>query len=131
MKFLIVDDDENICKILTFYLDLYGQCHACSRASEAILLFRNALETEPFDVVFMDIDMPEMTGHELVTILRGAEETQKVPFHKTFKLVMVSAYDDIKNVTASFFRGHAECFVPKPVTESRILEALRQADILK
>ncbi len=131
MRFLIVDDDENICKILTFYLDLYGRCHSCNNAEDAIALFQSSLQSDPFDVVFMDIEMPDMSGHELVSVLRKVETAHSVPFYKIFKLVMVSAHPDIQNVTASFFRGQAECFVPKPITENRLLETLRQAGIIQ
>lgn len=67
-KILIVDDDELLSEMLSLRLTADG--HAATRAVDGRDGVDKAL-TKPFDMVLMDIQMPEMDGGQAVTALRN------------------------------------------------------------
>ncbi|MDD3313478.1 response regulator [Pseudodesulfovibrio sp.] len=112
--FLIVDDDERFAALVALKLSAYAQCTVALRGDDAVLQFEHHLrEKAPFRAVFMDIEMPGMNGHEVVRQLRDIEERNGVNPVESFKLVMLTAHRDVKNVSKSFFRDRAEAYIPK------------------
>ena len=74
-RILIVEDDWAILEVLKLMLEHEG--HVVVTAKHG----REALEiaaTKPFDMVLMDISMPEMNGIEVATALRANERTADV-----------------------------------------------------
>lgn len=112
--FLIVDDDERFAALMAEKLDKFAQCIISTNGEDALLHFERHLQNKtPFTVVFMDIDMPGMSGHEVVRKMREIEVETGVRPASEFKLVMITAHKDVKNVSRSFFKGGADAYVPK------------------
>lgn len=131
MKFMIVDDDDRIILLLTKLLSKYGQCSVASGAKEALEMFEKAhKEKAPFDAVFMDIVMPETDGHEVVKELRSLEKDFGIDELNTFKLIMISACSDTKNVCKSFFQGYADSYVAKPDLTTKLIEELKNIQLI-
>ena len=65
------------------------------------------LSENPFDLVFLDVDMPGMTGFELCTKLRT------LPGHKKTPVVFVTVLSDFDNRTSSTMAGGND-FIAKP-----------------
>lgn len=131
MRFLIVDDDESIQMYLERTLAPYAPCDCALRGEEGIVLFRKALEEgRPYDVVFMDILMPGMNGHEAAIALREVEKAHGVGETDRFKLVMVTSLVDDTNVSKAFFEAHASCYIVKPLDKDRVIEELKQNLVL-
>ena len=65
------------------------------------------LSENPFDLVFLDVDMPGMTGYELCTKLRN------LPAHKKTPVVFVTVLGDFDNRTSSMMAGGND-FIAKP-----------------
>jgi two-component system chemotaxis response regulator CheY len=64
MKSLIVDDDFFSRRILQALLAGYGESHVAVDGKEALFAFKQAIaEEQPYDVICLDIMMPEMDGH--------------------------------------------------------------------
>ncbi len=132
MRFLIVDDDELNLKYLRAVLSPYAECVEASSGKDTIALFREDISRGSlFDAVFMDIMMPETDGHATVRELRDIEKESGVAFDLQFKLVMVSALSDVKNVTQSFFKGMADLYLTKPVAPDTIISELKRNGLLK
>lgn len=113
-KILIVDDDERFAKIVAKRLEKHADCEVSSSGEDALLRFEHHLRGNvPFQAVLMDIEMPRMDGHQVVEKMRKIEERNNVGPLDTFKLVMLTAHKDVKNVSKSFFRGGAEAYIPK------------------
>ena len=132
-NFLIVDDDERFAELVARKLERFAKCAVSLRGDDAILQFEHHLrEKAPFTAVFMDIEMPRMDGHEVVRKMREIEERNRVDPLKTFKLVMLTAHQDVKNVSKSFFRGGAEAYIPKEALadSDRFIEKLREFNVL-
>ena len=75
-RILIVDDDELVLIALRELLRSENyEVHTFSRGSEAL----KKLDQEIFDLVVLDIVMPEMDGFELCQKIRGKETLRKTP----------------------------------------------------
>lgn len=119
-----------MCQLITFYLSPFALCFSAQHAGKALDLFKSRLRTDPFYAVFMDIEMPGFKGHDLAELFRDAEEKYQISPDRRFKLVMVSAYDDIMNVSTSFHKNKAACFITKPFSEDSLIKELKAAFVL-
>ncbi|MDQ4061162.1 MAG: response regulator [Pseudomonadota bacterium] len=103
-RVLVVDDDPNNRDILDQELEFLG-CRAVPAANGREALER--LKTETFDLVLLDIMMPELDGFEVLRRLRAD------PAHRELPVVMVSALDDLDSVVRCISLG-ADDYLPKP-----------------
>ncbi|MBF0351454.1 MAG: SpoIIE family protein phosphatase [SAR324 cluster bacterium] len=106
-QILVVDDDFQIFQQVRLHLSQAG--HQLSFVSVAKHVF-NRLEKDPFDLILMDINMPEMDG---ITLLR---ELQRNPDFSSIPVIMLTA--EISDLLlAECFRWGAVDYVNKPVRE--------------
>lgn len=111
MKCLVVDDDElsrNIIEDLIAGTDL-TLVKSCSSAIEAF----NILKAEKIDLLFLDVDMPQMSGIDLLKSLTELPQVILITAHAKYA---VESYE--YNVTD---------FVVKPITHARFLKAVDKA----
>jgi len=117
-KILIVDDDINICMLLNLYLVKEGfSTSICHNGKEAI---KKVNETN-FDIILLDIMMPEMDGFEALSHIR---KISNVP------VIMISAKGEPMDKISGLDHG-ADDYVTKPFEAqeliSRIKALLRRA----
>ncbi|MCL2256450.1 MAG: response regulator, partial [Firmicutes bacterium] len=117
-KILIVDDDINICMLLNLYLVKEGfSTSICHNGKEAI---KKVNETS-FDIILLDIMMPEMDGFEALSHIR---KISNVP------VIMISAKGEPMDKISGLDHG-ADDYVTKPFEAqeliSRIKALLRRA----
>lgn len=125
MRILIVEDDFVGRKVMQRLLREYGDCDVAVDGLEAVKAFDLAWEAgTPYDVLFLDIMMPNMTGHDALRIIRAKEKERGIPSAKEVKVIMTSALDDVKNVTQSFFHGGATAYLVKPIEREKLLDEL-------
>lgn len=111
MKCLVVDDDElsrNIIEDLIAETDL-TLVKSCSSAMEAF----NILKSEKIDLLFLDVDMPKMSGIDLLKSLTELPQVILITAHARYA---VESYE--YNVTD---------FVVKPISHPRFLKAVEKA----
>jgi two-component system chemotaxis response regulator CheY len=120
MKILIVDDDMANCQLINHIVKSYGSTDIAANGAEAIGSFKKAHEEkEPFDVIFLDIMMPEKDGHEVLKEMREWEN-KNLPFGKgEAKVVMISALDSRSHILSSFKEG-CEYYLLKPVSSDKV-----------
>ncbi|WP_147821144.1 response regulator [Salidesulfovibrio onnuriiensis] len=131
MRFLIVDDDESIHLYLQSILAPFAQCDNAMSGAEGVDFFVRAhSERRPYDVVFMDILMPEMDGHKAAELLRKEEIKLGIREVDQFHLVMITSLVDNRNVSKAFFNSFASCYIVKPFDKDKVLDELRTNMIL-
>lgn len=107
-KILIVDDDENICQLLTLYLVKENyMTDICNNGRDAL----EKLNTEHYDLALLDVMMPEMDGFETLGAIRKFSD---IP------VIMLSA----KGESIDKIRGlnfGADDYVTKPFDPQELL----------
>ena len=132
MKILIVDDDFMIRRILKDILSPFGDCDVVTDGSEALQAFRLAWEENaPYDLICMDIMMPDMDGQQSLREIRALEEKLEIEQTDEVKVVMVSALDDPKNVVQAFSKGGATSYIVKPIEKEKLLSEIRRLGLIQ
>ena len=101
---LVVDDHETNRDILSRYLQRRGhRVWTASGGRQAI----NLLAQRPFDLVLLDIVMPDMNGYQVLQQLKADQSLSQIP------VIFISALDDTAGKVQAFRSGGAD-YVTKP-----------------
>ena len=114
-QILVVDDEPDIIDIVSMMLEKEGFC--VSSASNGIEALSSVKESKP-DVIFLDRNMPEMGGDEVMTRLKESPETSSIP------IILLTSLDKYEDVSGGYGMG-ADGYVTKPFTHSQISNGLR------
>lgn len=130
MKILIAEDDFISRLLLQELLKTYGQAHIAVNGREALAAVRVALESDrPYDLICLDITMPEMSGQDALREIRLAEETSGVAGQARAKIIMTTALADKDNVVTARDQ-HCDSFLVKPIERTRLVGELRRLKLI-
>ncbi|HEY0049039.1 MAG TPA: ATP-binding protein [Pyrinomonadaceae bacterium] len=110
-KVLLVDDDEDTRILLSMLLE---QNSADVRAASSVQEALEFLETDVFDLLISDIEMPHQDGYDLIKFVRQMPQKSDIP------AIAVTAYtrnEDSRRAIACGYDRH----VPKPVESGNLL----------
>ncbi len=103
-RILVVDDVEENCAVLERRLRRQGyDVETAVNGRDAL----DRLARDRFDLVLLDVMMPEMDGYEVLERLKASPEWRNIP------VIMISALDDLASVVRCIERG-AEDYLAKP-----------------
>lgn len=111
-EILLIEDDVEICSVLTDILSEYGYSIVARSDGLAGLEWMRAATVTP-QVILLDLQMPRLNGWEFVDLLRSEPRWRQIP------VVVLSA------VKASPPPGIV-AFLPKPIALDRLLRVLDQ-----
>ena len=124
MKILIVDDELVSRKKMEKIMQHYGACHAVDNGKAAIDAYTEALLTQdPFDLITLDVSMPDMGGTEVLLTIRIYERKNAIPKEKRAKILMVTAHSDHETVMASIEAG-CDDYIKKPFSLAHVTQKL-------
>src|SRR5699024_47370 len=107
-KVLLVDDEKRMLDLLALYLRPYKySCKKALGANEAL----SYIKEETFDLILLDIMMPEMDGWKLCEEIR---HTSDVP------IIMVTAREQKEDIVKGLRIG-ADDYITKPINEAELL----------
>jgi len=125
LRILLAEDDFASRLLLQTFLSRYGECHVAVNGREAVDAFRMALERgERYDLICMDIMMPEMNGREAVRHVRELEETFGILSTSGAKIIMTTAVDEVKEVIRCF-KELCDAYLVKPIDLGQLVEHMR------
>jgi len=130
MKTLIVEDDFTSRRILQEFLKSYGLSHIAVNGKEAVEAVRAALEAgEPYDLICLDIMMPEMDGQQALREIRLMEKARGIAGPDRVKIIMTTALADKADVLKAR-EQQCDYFLIKPVQKAELMEALRKQALI-
>lgn len=116
-KVLIIDDTKNIRILLQKTLELEGYIVSTASTGKAGL---DLLQTESFNLVFLDVKLPEMSGTEVLRQMRAQNINTPV--------IIITAYPTVKNAVDCIQLG-ALTYLQKPFTAERLKNILTQFNL--
>ncbi len=130
MRCLIVEDDFGSRRLLQAMLREYGSRDVVVDGQEAIDAFRLAWEeNNPYDLVFLDIMMPNVDGQEALKRIRATEKDIGIPDRDRAKVVMTTALGDPENVVQAYYKGGADGYVVKPIKRESLVSELEKLGV--
>ena len=131
LRFLVVDDDAVSRMVLCRALESRGECKTANNGREAIEVFRNALaNNEKFDLICLDVMMPDVDGRSALTQIRILEEDRDLDPEERSKIIMTTTLSERKDIEGAF-RDQCDAYVTKPVRIEELLDRVRQLGILE
>lgn len=113
---LVVDDDQDILRVVKFYLTKQNYTvHAASGGKEALAILK---ENPRIELILSDVMMPEMTGLELLKILRDTKEYSEIP------VILISAEGETSKKVAGLNLG-ADDFITKPFNFDELMARVK------
>ena len=114
----IIDDETEILNVLSRYLSRNVNFSVSTYSNPILAL--SSMDNKKYDIVLLDIMMPQMNGLEVLEKLKDKNKSQKV--------IMMTAYSTLDKVLKSHKEGATD-FVMKPFDslqnlEKKILEDL-------
>jgi DNA-binding response OmpR family regulator len=114
---LVVDDELDICILLTKQLKKLGfQTSSCQSIQEA----RIKISTSSFDLYFVDLNLADGSGYDLIETIRDVDQKTKI--------IVISAFEGERQ---KILQAGASLFVPKPFTNEMIRQALLNLNVLQ
>ena len=128
MKALIVEDEFLSRKVLRSFLTTLFEVDIVVNGQEALSAFeRGHEEGQPYDLILMDIMMPEIDGMEALERIRDIERERGLP---NCRVIMTTALDDPKTVIRSFHDGEASAYMVKPVDKDKLYAELTKLGLI-
>jgi class 3 adenylate cyclase len=119
-RLLIVDDNKVNRLLLSRHIELLGHRFALAENGRIAL---EKLQSEPFDLLLLDIEMPELDGFAVLEQLKADRALRDIP------VIVTSSLEGMENIVRCIGLG-AEDYLPKPVN-SVLLKARIGASLEK
>jgi two-component system chemotaxis response regulator CheY len=132
IKCLLVDDDELEREMIAQYLDGVAACDMAVNGREAVDKFKAAHdEGSPYDLLIMDIMMPEMDGHAAGREIRRFEREKGISMVNQVKILILSALNTPMDAMESFMAAQSAAHLSKPIGKDKLREALSKLGLRK
>lgn len=131
MRILIVDDDPVTSRLLKGILSPHGECDIVNDGKDAIQAFLAAHEKKrPYDLICMDIMMPNMDGNVALVQIRELEKNMGIKNTDGVRVIMISDLGDGKSVTKAYYEGGATSYMVKPIDREKLIKEIRGLDLI-
>lgn len=131
MRTLIVEDDSISGKMLVNVLSAYGPCDLADNGLQAIDIFKQSMDhAEPYDLICMDISMPELDGQKALCQIREIEHQAGIDSGREVKVFMITASSETNQVSDALFNGGASAYFVKPLRVDAFLKELTRLNLI-
>jgi DNA-binding response OmpR family regulator len=120
-RILVVEDDPLARSILTRRLQFEGHEAETAESGLQALDRLERADATPFDVVLLDIEMPELDGYETLSRIKENEGLRHTP------VIMISGVDELESIVRCIEMGATD-YLPKPF-DAAILRARLNASL--
>jgi signal transduction histidine kinase/DNA-binding response OmpR family regulator len=117
-RILVVDDNATNLTILQHHVLSWGaECDIAASGDEAMNILNSSPHKQPYDVVILDMMMPEMDGFELARAIRSN------PTYDRMQLLMLTSVSFGGDAERAYKEG-ISCYLTKPVRQSFLFNTL-------
>lgn len=116
-RVLIIDDETDICLLLSGLLRKLGYIPTCANYIEE---GRQCVSSQQFDAIFLDLNLPDGLGFDLLPAIKQDQASAKI--------IMISAFDGQAERRRATEQG-ADFFVGKPFTRLSVEQALHSVQV--
>jgi two-component system, chemotaxis family, chemotaxis protein CheY len=126
---LIVEDDKNTRFILEKWLAEKGRCECADDGRVGLEKFISARESDyPYDLVILDINMPEMNGLDVLKGIRDYEEGLDLESAFATKVIMVTS-ESKSDMVLKAFGENCDGYLTKPLVKKKMTALLEKLKI--
>ena len=131
LKALIIDDDRVCRKRLQSILQSFFDCTFAVNGREGLEAYiESRQQNDPYRFITLDINMPELNGHETLEAIRKWEDTNGIEGLDGVKIIMTTSEDSSKHIMSSFRQG-CEAYVVKSNMGEKLLDEIAKLGLLK
>ena len=109
---IVVDDDEMSRRVVMHFIQKFGSLQLSKEFDNAIDAIRY-LDEEHVDIIFLDVQMPEMTGMEFINALE-----------KDIEIILITSEE---KYAVEAFEKHVTDYLVKPIEYARFIQAVQKA----
>ncbi|MCJ8346430.1 response regulator [bacterium] len=130
MKVLIVEDEFINRRLMGKMFEEIAFCEFAIDGNEAIEMVKLSIEgNQSYDLVCMDIMMPEKDGVQALEEIRQFEMSYGINPEDNVKIIMTTAKSDAQTIFSTFRMG-CESYIVKPVTKDKLAKEMRKLDLI-
>ncbi len=130
MRVLIVEDYLINRQMLVKLLSPFGETEVAVDGKEAVDIFHKSLvRGEHYNLICMDIMMPEIDGYEALTQIRQLEAEHHVAPEDVVKVIMTTAVDSPSSV-AEAESLRCDGYLLKPIRKIKLIEELQRLELV-
>lgn len=129
MKTLVVDDDKTSRLLMREILWEFGPTDIVDNGHDALIAICQSFETNvPYDLICLDIMMPNLDGHQVLQEIRKAERESPTPVKRT-RILMVTALTAQDNIMRAYL-DQCDDYITKPVWKETLLRSIRRLGLI-
>jgi two-component system chemotaxis response regulator CheY len=129
MKSLVAEDDATNRRLLKTFLSRYGDCDVAIDGKEAVTAVRVARQNHAsYDLVCMDLRMPQMDGQEAIREIRKQEAAAGVS--KTVKIIVTTIHTDIDSIAGALL-SRCNAYLAKPIDTAKLRSELLDLGLIQ
>jgi len=121
---LVVDDEPEVTETLKTRLTKVGYNIACTDTGQgAISVFVEAYYSNPFDIILLDVDLPDTNGCDVLKTIRQEEEIRGVQYEEGVKIIMQTG---LKESWMEAFNRGCDDYIIKPYLFEDLIKKIEE-----
>jgi CheY-like chemotaxis protein len=117
-KILIVEDDDGSRKLMSIVLGRSG--YEILEAADGAAAIEATWANQPVDLIIMDLELPGLTGSEVIRRLKKNPSTSRIP------VLVTTSFDRGTPLVLQAIEAGADKILYKPTPMNILIEAVRQ-----
>lgn len=130
LRCLVVDDDPVGRELLILNLQGIASCDCAVNGRDALEKYSASLDTAPYDLIFLDIVMPELDGNEAAKTIRRMELERGITPDKGVNIIVLSSLNTPQDIVKSYISAQSAAHLVKPLNAVKLKKTLRQLGLI-